>query len=206
MRRALAACFALLLLAGCLGGGAGPARQFFVLDASGAHAAPRAAPPLKATLLVAGTTVDGFYDADSLVFSRAPGERQYYQFASWTERPARRIAYLAQRRIEASGVFTGVAGLASGVSGDLLLNVALVDFYHDVTAAPGVVRVSVTAELVDARSRALLGRRAFTATASVASDDARGAAMGFERATAEALDRLSAWVETTAAGAAKGAR
>ncbi|MCU0896118.1 MAG: ABC-type transport auxiliary lipoprotein family protein [Burkholderiales bacterium] len=206
MRRALAILLPVVALAGCFGASTVAPRQFYVLDAPAATALPRAAAPLKATLLVAGTTVDAFYDADSLVFSRAAGERQYYQFASWTERPARRIAFLAQQRIEARGSFTGIAGLASGVGGDLLLNVALVDFYHDVSVAPGVARVAIAAELVNARSRALLGRRVFAATVSVPSDDARGAVAAFDRATAEALDPLVLWVEATAAGAANPAR
>ncbi|MCU0803943.1 MAG: ABC-type transport auxiliary lipoprotein family protein [Burkholderiales bacterium] len=206
MKRALAAVVSVLALGGCVGASSVPPRQFFVLDAPGAAAAPRPTAQLKATLLVAGTTVDSFYDADSLVFSRAAGERQYYQFASWTERPARRIAFLVQRRIEARGGFASVAGLTSGVSGDLLLNVALVDFYHDTAGAPSVVRVAIAAELVDARNRVLLGRRVFTATAPLPSDDARGAVAGFDRATAEALDPLVAWVETAAAAAAKPAR
>jgi ABC-type uncharacterized transport system auxiliary subunit len=206
MRRAPAILLATLALAGCFGASSVPPRQFYVLDAPGAVAPPRAVAPLGATLLVAGTTVDAFYDADSLVFSRAAGERQYYQFASWTERPARRVALLAQQRIDARGSFAGVAGLASGVAGDLLLNVALVDFYHDVSVAPGLARVAIAAELVDARSRALLGRRVFAASASVPSDDARGAVAGFDRATADALAPLVVWVEATAAGAAKPAR
>jgi cholesterol transport system auxiliary component len=206
MKRALVILLWALALGGCLGGGAGPARQFFVLEAPAAPAAPRAAAPLPMTLLVSATTVDAFYDSDSLVFSRVAGERQYYQFASWTERPARRIAHLAQRRIEARGSFAAVAGLASGVRGDLLLNVALIDFYHDAAASPGNVRVALAAELVDARTRSLLGRRVFVAAAPVASDDARGAVAGFDRATAEALDALVVWVEATTAGSTKPAR
>ncbi|MCX7893337.1 MAG: ABC-type transport auxiliary lipoprotein family protein [Burkholderiales bacterium] len=173
-----------------------------MLEAPGA-AASAARAPLKGTLLLSAGTLDSFYDADSLVFSRAPGERQYYQFASWTERPARRIAQLAQVRLEARGGFAAVASLTSGVAGDLVLNLAVADFYHDATASPGTVRVALVAELVDIRTRRLLGRRTFTASAAVGTDDARGAVQAFDRATAEALDALAPWVETTAAAAAR---
>jgi cholesterol transport system auxiliary component len=206
MIRAIPVTLLILVLAGCLGGASGPARQYYVLDAGGAPATPPSPVPVKSSLLVSGAAVDTLYDSDSLVFSRAGGERQYYQFASWTERPARRIAYLAQRRLDARGGFAAVAGLTSGIGGDLMLNIAVVDFYHDATFAPGVVRVGLAAELIDTRTRTLLGRRIFVAIAPAASDDARGAVGGFDGATAEALDSLVPWVEATAAGVAKGAR
>jgi ABC-type uncharacterized transport system auxiliary subunit len=161
MTRLALALLVTTLLAGCLGGASTPSRTFYVLqDGAPAGAAqPRAANGQ--ALVVAGAAADVFYDAESFVFSRTPGQRAYYQFASWTDRPAHMVGRLAERRLDAGGQFASVARLSSGLRADLLLNIVVVEFYHDVSASPAVVRVELSAELIDWRNRALLAQRTF---------------------------------------------
>jgi len=82
--------------------------------------APRARPAaLKSRVLVVqATSVSAFYDSQRLVYSRAPGERAYYQFAAWTERPGRAFSKLLSERLDAP--FT-----SSAVRGDLVLHTRL---------------------------------------------------------------------------------
>lgn len=186
-------------LAGCLGGG--PPRTHYVLQDRAPIDAASTGSTGRQSLVIAGSAVDVFYDAESLVFSRQAGQRAYYQFASWTDRPAHLVARLAERRLDARGRFASVTRLTTGVRADLLLNIMVMEFYHDVAAKPAVVRVELTGELIDWRSRSLLAQQTFSVSAPVQTDDAQGAAIAFDHAVTQALDALVPWVETEAAKA-----
>ena len=201
MKRLALALLLTTLLPGCLGGASTPPRTYYVLQ----DRAPAETTKPRATsgrsLVVAGSSADVFYDAESLVFSRHPGQRAYYQFASWTDRPSHMVVRLAERRLDATGQFASVARLSTGLRADLLLNIVVVEFYHDVSVNPAVVRVELTCELIDWRSRSLLAQRTFIVAAPVKKDDAEGAADAFDRAITDALNTLVPWVETEAAKA-----
>jgi len=111
------------------------------------------------------------------------------------------VVRLTERRLDAGGQFASVAHLTAGLRADLLLNIVVVEFYHDVAVNPAVVRVELTCELIDWRSRSLLGRRNFAVSAPVKKGDAEGAADAFDRAVTEALNALVPWVEAEAAKA-----
>src|SRR5262245_41783641 len=83
---------------GCFSPGARQPQRFYVLEDTGKSSQARTA--RAATLLVATTTSAGFYDTQSIAYSRAPGTRAYYHYHSWTELPARRIGELLSARLE----------------------------------------------------------------------------------------------------------
>ena len=89
-------------------------------------------------LLVQPTSVNAFYDTQRLVYSRTDGQRAYYQFAAWTERPGRALSELLARRLDAPST-------TSGVKGDLILHTRLEELYHDASASPGSVKIAVSA-------------------------------------------------------------
>lgn len=188
---------AAVLLAGCVGSGSLPPVTHYVM-ADLSPAQPATPSPVAGDLAVGGGNDDSFYDGDSLVFSREPGRRSLYQFAAWTDRPSRRLAVLAERRLDARGRFAAVSNVTAGVKADLLLNVNLDALYHDLTVNPAVARVEVIAELLDWRTRTLLGRRSFAITVPVQSEDAPGAVAAMNRGVTDILDALVPWVEDTA--------
>jgi cholesterol transport system auxiliary component len=192
-----AALVALAALPGCtVLGRDRPAPTYFVLR-DAAEVAP-AAQRSPRTLLVAPTATSPFYDTQSIVFSREPGTRAYYQFAAWTERPGKRFDALLLARLERRGAFTSVASTTAGVRGELLLALSLLELYHDDRQAPGHVRMEVGAEFTDRGERRLLGRRVFVQEAAVERDNAEAAVRAFETAVAKLLDELMIWVERTA--------
>jgi ABC-type uncharacterized transport system auxiliary subunit len=203
--RLLAAAAAIAALSGCLsvsvGAGDAPAFTYFVLaDARPASAKPSAS-GAAAKLAIQGTGADPLADSTALVYSRREGERALYQFAAWTERPSRRLAQLAQQRLEAGGQFATVAQLGQPVATDWLLTLAVDTLVHDVSASPGRAQIVLRAELVDRRDRRLAARRTFSASAPVAEVSSAAAVQAFGTATAELLDQLAPWVETTVAAA-----
>lgn len=187
------------LLGGCLNLGdasKAPAVVYYVLnDAAPAAPAAAAAVPLPAaTLRVLDTTTGNFYDTEQLVFSRSPDTRGLYQYARWTERPGKRFSELLQKRLAAQSGFASVAVAGGQVRGDMVLDTDLTEFYHEADTAPGSVRVQLRAELIDLKTRKLLGRQWFERRVPVASYDAAAAAKGFNQATTGVLDDLTAWL------------
>jgi ABC-type uncharacterized transport system auxiliary subunit len=193
-----AALLAVGLLGGCLGGQNTPATTYFVMTDTAPVAPSQASGVIGRSLVVAGATEDPFYDAENLVFSREKGSRAYYHFAAWTDRPSRRVASLVQRRLESQGRFASVTSVTSGVNADILLNVSVVELYHDLAVSPAVARVHLIGEVVDWRSRTLLGRRSFAVALPVASADARSAVDALNRGVTAILDELVPWVEGVA--------
>lgn len=188
--------FALALaLAGCnvLAGRPRPV-SLYVLQAPMASAAAPAARS-SAALLLGDTDAPGIYQGLNLVYSRTPGTLSQYQYARWSELPARRFNTLLRQRLDTSGLFQSVADVGAGVRGDLQLNIRLLEFQHDAAQPPGVARVALEAELVDRRGATLVARRLFHAETPAPSHDATGAALALGRASGQALDELVAWLE-----------
>jgi len=182
-----------LLLAGCVSAPNVPPMQFYVLgNHQGAASDTASARPASrrsgGVLLLQPTSVSAFYDTQRLAFSRAEGQRAYYQFASWTDRPGRTFSELLSRRLGAS--FT-----TSGIKGDLILHTRLEELYHDASATSGAVKIEVTAELVDASGRLVGERQRFSRSVRTASENAAGAVEAANRAVSEVLDDIAAWIE-----------
>jgi len=198
MKNAAAAVTALALLAGCMSLQDVPPREYYVLDDLAKAGASGRAAAAGRVLLVTAASANPFYDTQSLVFSRAPGQRAYYQFAGWTERPGRRINDLLMRRLEARGSFKAVAVTTAGIKGDFVLSTRLEEFYHDTGTNPGSVRVEVSAEIVDYAGRTIVAQRRFAQSVPAAGENAQAAVSAFNQATTVLLDELSAWVESVA--------
>ena len=198
MKIVAAAVAGLALLAGCMSFQDVPPREYYVLDDLAKASASRPAAPAGKVLLVGAASASPFYDTQNLVFSRAPGQRAYYQFAGWTERPGRRLTELLTRRLEARGSFRSVAATTAGVKGDFVLSTRLEEFYHDAGANPGGVRIEVSAELVDYAGRTIVAQRRFVQSVPAAGENAQVAVAAFNRAATALLDEISAWVEDAA--------
>jgi cholesterol transport system auxiliary component len=186
-------------LAGCMSFGEQGPQRYYVLEAPAAGAtAPAKTAPRAATLVVAPATASSFYETQDIVFSRAPGVRAYYQYHSWTERPSRRITEIVLTRLERAALFKSVAPALSALRGDLVLNLHLADFYHDAADAPGRVRITLAAELLDPVRRTLLARRTFEQSAPAESYDAGGAVRAFNAAVGAMLDEMTVWIDRVA--------
>jgi ABC-type uncharacterized transport system auxiliary subunit len=194
--RALLAAIA-LLLAGCVTvdiGGESTAQTQYVLGDAGAAPAPRAA-PVAESLLIQSAAGDPLADTLSIAYARRNGERALYQLATWTDRPARRIPQLLQRRLEARGSFRAVAFLGQPLHADWLVAIAIDDIHHEVVAEPGTARLLVRAALFDRHRRTQVAQRAFATDVPVAEATSAAAARAMSLAVAQVLDALVPWLE-----------
>ena len=196
----------LLLLAGagsgCVSigtGGDAPAHAYLRLQDAGDSA--RRSAPLVDALLIQPEPGDALADTVSIAFARTPNVFGYYQFASWTERPVRRLPQLLQRRLEARGVAGAVGQIGDPLRADWLLSLRIDTVHHDVSAAPGRAKLGLTATLVDRRRRVQRARQSFEADVGVATADAPAAAAALSQATAQAFDLLLPWLEDALAAA-----
>jgi ABC-type uncharacterized transport system auxiliary subunit len=187
----------LVLLSGC--GSLLPERsaQTYYRFDDGTPTPARRAQPLAHALVVAPISSNAVGNAYGMLYSRSSGERAYYQYNEWTDRPTLRVAQLLLERIEARQAFTSVARLGSGVSGEVLVNVVVDDVVHDLSGGgAGIGRVSVIVEVVDRRQRRILGRRTFAESAPAQAADAAAAAAAINRAVTTFLDKASTWIES----------
>ena len=199
-RRKLLGLSGLLCLGGCTGFGLSAASQpisAYSLDdlAGSTHSAGRAEALPGPGLLIATAPVALLYDTDRMVFTRDGAAYAYYQFANWSDRPARRISQLAEARLSQRGRFASVGSTTSGLRGERLLSLRLEWLLHDDSRSPGEVRLAVTGEMIDTRTRTLLGRERFEAQARVRSRDAQGAAQAGSEALTTLLNALCDWTE-----------
>jgi cholesterol transport system auxiliary component len=189
------------LLAGCIsvsiGSGDVPPSSFYEL--TDARPAPPAAPAAGTAPRIAlqAMGADPIADSTAIVYSRRDGERAFYQFASWTERPSVRLVQLAQHRLESRGRFAAVTQLGQPVESDWLLTFDLETLVHDVSVTPGRAQLTLRAELIHRRERRLVAWRSFSAAPPVAEPAAPAAVAAFAVATADVLDQLAEWVEAS---------
>ena len=197
LRTALVACMA-ASVAGCfsigLGGEASALAQYRLTDLS-PKVEPRAT-PIERRLLLSTLPSESIGDTYSMAYTRAAQQRQFYQFASWTDRPSDRVVNLLSERIEARRIFESVARLGSGVGGGLILNVGVNEVVHDVTA--GTARIELTAELIERRGRHLVERKRFSASAPVTQENAPAAVAALSQALTTVLDEFVPWLERVA--------
>ncbi len=185
---------AVALSAGCgaLPGRSKPITHYVLNDPGPVSRAQQTRPGV---LLLREMDASAFYQEPRLAYSKQPGTLSHYEFARWSELPGKRLTWLLRQRIEATGLFVGVAPLSSGVVGEYQLNPRLLDFYHDASTAPGVVLLLVEVDLVRRSLGELLARQVFVAQVPVTTFDASGAAEAMNRAANQVLDDITRWLE-----------
>ncbi len=196
--RLLFASAAAAVTAGCFSiglGGEGTALAQYRLEDLSPKQQARAT-PIDRRLLVSTLPSEAIGDTYSMAYTKASQQRQYYQFASWTDRPSARVVQLLTERLEARALFESVSRLGGGIGGGLILNIGVNEFVHDLRT--GSARLEVTAELIERRGRTLVERKRFTASAPVAQENAPSAVAALSRALTTLLDELVPWLERTA--------
>jgi cholesterol transport system auxiliary component len=168
---------------------------------TGSMASPPAVMPndsgTRVLMLATGATPT-LFDSDRMVYTRDGVGRSYYNFASWSERPGRRLATLAETRFSQDPYWKAVVSTVAGARGDLLLTLKLDDLTHDDSNPPGQMNVACTAELIDWRQHRFMARTRLQRSATVRSRDAKGAAAAANQAVSLLLDDLEAWTRQAA--------
>lgn len=195
MKRALALLLILLTTACSLGlPKEGDVRTYYVLQDEQLGEAEPADERFPLNLIVRDVISSSFVSSQRMVFGQDANTRGYYRFAFWVEAPTRALSSIIATRLQATEMFNSVVREGSGTLGDVQLNADLMQFYHDVSAQPGSVKMQLRVELVDLRRREVIGAKMFRVSVPVESYDAEGAADAFNAAVTQVVNDLVGWV------------
>lgn len=184
----------LALLAGCSGSllpkpPALPTR--FTLDAPAPAATPRQAAAGAPTLVVAVPRAAPGFDSARMVYLRQPQQLEAFAFNEWVDTPARMLAPLLVRSLQASGGFSAVLLAPTAASSAWRLETELIRLQQDFSRQPSQVRLTLRAVLVDTSNRQVIAWREFDETVAATSDDAAGGAAAAHQATQRVLAALT---------------
>lgn len=178
------------LLAACTGvAGDAPSRTWYVLEDAGGQR--RARSDAVRGLRVSGLPGSDFYEAGALAFSREHATRAYFQYASWSESPAERIAQLFTARLREAG--------APAPAGARSLRLVLEDLYLDVAGQTPVVRLALDARLEPGLPGEPGSARMFRIDEPANSENATGMAQASGRALGRVFDDILDWLAATMA-------
>lgn len=167
-------------------------KQYYLLQDGGRGQCHQ--PAGTSAMLVDALTPSVFYTATNVAFGKGTGNRGYYQYAQWTDRPANRVGLLVRDRLRQTCLYRQVALTGEGLTGEYQLALRLTELYHDASTDPGQAVVELDVQLIRRDSARLLAHKTFRATAPAASFDAKGASAGFNQAITRLLDELVDWL------------
>jgi cholesterol transport system auxiliary component len=172
----------------------------FTLDAQAAATTPREAPagipagaPALVVVVVAVPRAAPGFDSARMVYLRQPQQLEAFAFHEWVDTPARMLAPLLVRALQASASFSAVLQAPSVASSTWRLETELIRLQQDFSSAPSQVRLTLRAVLLDTASRQVIAWREFDATVSAATDDPAGGAAAAHQATQRVLAALTAF-------------
>jgi cholesterol transport system auxiliary component len=193
MRRYLAGGLA-LLLAGCgsLLEPSNPPLQIYLLRPQ-LEALPDA-PKVSWQLAIARPEMARTMDTERIALTRA-ATMDYYADAQWSDAASRLLQQLLIESFEKSGRILGVGQDAGEVRTDYMLQTEVRDFeaHYDSENGPPQVVVALSAKLIEARSRDVIG--SFTTSHSIAASQNSVPAVvdAFNAATAAVLEDVASW-------------
>lgn len=192
-RAAILACAGVLAGALLLGGCTArvPRNHYYTLRAD------LPTPPPPASSLPVGLAVARFTAAsralaqERLVYRTAPHRVDFYEYHRWTDSPPDLVTRILIDRLAASGLFRSVTPVQTGSASDFILggrveSLEEIDSGQDVSA-----RVAITAELTDAKTRAIVWTGRGAKEAPVRDRSVDGVVQALNEALADSLEEIT---------------
>jgi cholesterol transport system auxiliary component len=164
----------------------------FLLDAR--PVLPRAAAPSRAVLAVSPPRARPGFETPRMAYVRQPHQLEYFSKSRWADTPARMLAPLLVQALAQGGAFSAVVQSPGPVAGTLRLDTEIVRLQQEFGAAPGQVRITLRAQLVDLQARRVIATREFEEVEAVAADNAYAGVSALNRALDRLLPRLADFV------------
>jgi len=172
-------------------------KQYFVLQDQGVSTAvsnPGAMPCLSLRITTPGSAAG--LNTARMAYSTEPNRLDYFAYHEWIAPPAKMIASLMESRLQASGLFSAVLAGSPDVQTDLRLDSEVQVFQQDFTGDGGTLNFTVRVNLVEIKSRHLLGSETFNYREPAAGNAEAGVAAA-NRAVDLFLDELTGFIVTS---------
>lgn len=140
------------------------------------------------------------YDTARIAYVDRPYAIEYYARSEWADAPARMLAPLLARALEASGGFRAVVRTSTSVQADLRVDAELVRLHQDFTSKPSHADVALRVQVVDAKARRVVATLVVEEREPAPSEDASGGVAAMNAALGRALDRTVAFVAEASRG------
>jgi cholesterol transport system auxiliary component len=186
-----------LLLTACAGGllpkvAAPPAR--FTLDAGVASAsAPRRAAPAAPSVTVETPRAAPGFDSRSMLYQRRPQQLEAFAFHQWVEPPARMLAPMLVRALQASGAFGAVLQAPSLATTGWRLETELIHLQQDFGQPPSQVRLGLRAVLLNNSNRQAVAWREFHVSVKASGEDPVAGAAAAQAAARQLVAEVAAF-------------
>jgi cholesterol transport system auxiliary component len=134
------------------------------------------------------------FDTPRMVYLKRPYELEQYALNQWADQPARMFASLMVQGLGRTGSWRAVVPGPGPIRGDFRLDSYGFALQQEFMQDPSLVRVTVRAQLVEAKESRLVGARVFEVVETAQSDDAYGGVVAANRAIAVLLDEIASWL------------
>lgn len=180
-------------LSACIGpqSKGGDEAAYWLQYAASAQPATSSAAP---SILVSPVRAAPGLESARMAYQREANRLDYYARNRWVDAPAAMLQPLVVKALEAQGGFAAVVQGPAAVQAQRRLDLDLTQFVQDFSQSPSCMRVSVRAQVIDMATQKVLATRVFESHMAATSEDARGGVDAANRALAELLPSLAAWV------------
>ena len=182
-----------------------PVHTFLLtIDESSWRAGARAVQPEVHGVLVVGLPqAEAGFEQPRMAYLQRPYEVSYYATNVWVDAPARMLAPLLVRSLEATGLWRVVVSMPTVVRGDYRLDTSGLVLQQEFLQQPSQTRLQLRAQLLEMKDQRVLGVRSFEVLEPASSDDAYGGVQAANRAVTRVLEALNDWIASCLRAAGK---
>jgi cholesterol transport system auxiliary component len=134
------------------------------------------------------------FETPRMVYVKRLYELEHYALNQWADQPARMFASVMVQALGRTGSWRAVVLAPGSIRGDFRLDSYGFSLQQEFMQDPGLVRVTLRAQLIEVKESRLVGTRAFETVERAPSGDAYGGVVAANRAIAALLDDLASWL------------
>ena len=148
-------------------------------------------------LLITQPKAQAGFDTARMAYLLRPYEVNYYAFNQWADTPARMVQQLLVEQLDKTGRWRAVLPTPGPVPAQYRLDCDNLILEQQFFSRPSRVRLSVRAQLIEAKRAAILTTRYFEVLEAAPTDDAYGGVLAANQATAKLLIQMAEWLDNS---------
>ncbi|MDR4478244.1 MAG: ABC-type transport auxiliary lipoprotein family protein [Nitrospira sp.] len=160
-------------------------------------------PGIHGVLVVGLPQAEAGFEQPRIAYVQRPYEVNYYATNQWADTPARMLVPLLIHSLESTGLWRAVVPMPTTVRGDYRLDTSGLLLQQEFFRQPSRTRIVLRAQLIDMNEQRVIGARSFEALEPAPSDDAYGGVLAANRAAAQVLHAVEAWISSCLKGSGK---